>query len=663
MNDTYYVTTPIYYVNAEPHFGHLYTTLVADTLKRFHRQRGREVYMLTGTDEHSQKIERAAAAAGHETQPFVDRLAGVFQSVFDRWGLEYDQFIRTTADFHKRGAQELWRRCEEAGFIYKGEYAGWYCIPDNAFVEGPPDADPPPSCHECGGPTEWISEASYFFKLSEFQGRLLEHYRAQPEFIRPEARRNEIISFVESGLRDLSISRVTTRWGVSVPGDPDHVMYVWFDALSNYITAVGFGNDKNDLWHYWPAVHLIGKDIVRFHTVYWPAFLMAAGVELPRTVMVHGMWLSGGRRMSKRFGNGIDIALLERHFSRDEVRYFCLSEMNLGQDGDFTYPALIRRANADLANGLGNLSSRALTMAHKYFDGRVPEGAGDAAVRAACEAATATLVREFEDYAFKRGIDAVRDAIAVVDKFITDRKPWVMAKDESKRGELADTIYTVLEALRMFTVLLTPVLPDAMPKIWRQLGLDGTPSDHDPATLEWGWLRAGHAIGEVAPVFPRLNEEKIMSDIEKETSAPEAPGASETPNEAAKAPEPEHATQAEPTTAAAEREYITIDDFAKVDLRVGEVLEASRIEGADKLLKLRVDLGEGEPRQILAGIAQHYEPESLVGRKVVIVANLKPRKMRGLESQGMVVAASVGDEGRPVLATFTEDVPNGARLK
>jgi methionyl-tRNA synthetase len=662
MKETYYVTTPIYYVNAEPHLGHLYTTLVGDTLKRFHRQRGRDVYFLTGTDEHSQKIERAASAAGMETQPFVDKLAAAFRAVFDRWGLEYDQFIRTTAEAHKRGAQELWRRCDEAGHIYKGEYAGWYCVPDNAFVDGPKDADPPPACPECGGPTEWLSEESYFFRLSEFQDRLLALYREHPDFIKPEARRNEIVSFVEGGLKDLSVSRVTTTWGVPVPGDPAHVMYVWFDALSNYITALGYGEREPGLWRYWPAVHLIGKDIVRFHSVYWPAFLMAAGLEVPKTVMVHGMWLSGGRRMSKRFGNGIDIGLLERHFMQDAVRYFCMSEMNFGQDGDFTYQSLIRRANADLANGLGNLSSRALTMAHKYFDGRVPDGEGDPAVRAAVEGAARSFVTAFEEYAFKRGIDAVRDAIAVVDKFITERKPWVLAKDEDRRAELAGTIYTVLEALRAFAVLLAPVLPAAAPQIWRQMGLEGAPSDLDPASLEWGGLAAGHPIGDVAPVFPRLNEEKIMSDIQDETRQPDAPEADASPAGAVEAPA-EHATQAEPTAAAADREYITIDDFTKVDLRVGEVLEASRIEGADKLLKLRVDVGEAEPRQILAGIAQYYEPDALVGRKVVIVANLKPRKMRGLESQGMVVAASVGDEGKPVIATFAEDVPNGARLK
>jgi methionyl-tRNA synthetase len=666
MTETFYITTPIYYVNAEPHYGHLYATLVCDTVKRVHIQRGYDTYFMTGTDEHSQKIERAAAKAGMQTRPFVDGLAAAFRQTFDHWGIGYDQFIRTTSDYHKAGAQELWSRCNEAGYLYKGEYAGWYCIPDNAFVDGPADADPPPTCPECGGPTEWIAEETYFFKLSAFQEKLLELYKEHPEFVQPEARRNEIVAFVEGGLKDLSVSRVTTSWGIPVPGDPKHVMYVWFDALSNYITGLGYGNDHGDLWRFWPAVHLVGKDIIRFHTVYWPAFLMAAGVELPKSVMVTGLWLSNGRKMSKRFGNGVDIGLLDRYFSHDAVRYFSLAEMTFGQDGDFTYEALINRANADLANGLGNLSSRSLTMLVKYFDGVVPEASSDANVREAVGRAIETCVREFPAFGFRQGIEAVREAMAVVDRYITTSKPWDLARDESRRTDLAEVLYTSLEALRIFAVLLAPTLPNSMPEIWRQLGLDGSPASVDPRTLEWGQLPAGTRIGEVKPVFPRLDREKLLAEIKVEVNTQmDAENAKEAGTEVP-APTGQHETQAQPAAApaaAAEPEYITIDDFAKVDMRVGTVLEASRIEGADKLLKLRIDLGEAAPRQILAGIAQYYEPESLVGRKVAVVANLKPRKMRGLESQGMVVAASAGDEGRPVIATFAEDVPNGARLR
>jgi methionyl-tRNA synthetase len=663
MTETFYVTTPIYYVNAEPHLGHLYTTMYADTLRRYNRQRGREVYFLTGTDEHSQKIERAAEAAGKPVGEFVDGLAARFQEIFSHWGLGYDQFIRTTSDYHKAGAQELWRRCDAAGFIYKGEYAGWYCHKDNAFVEGPDDPTaPPPHCPECGRLVEWLAEESYFFKLSEFQKPLLDYYAAHPDFIEPEARRQEIVAFGEGGLKDLAISRATTTWGVPVPSDPTHVMYVWFEALSNYVTALGFGNDHGDLWRFWPAVHVIGKDIMRFHAVYWPAFLMAAGVELPRTVLIHGMWLSGGRRMSKTEGNGVDIGLLDRHFSHDAVRYYCLSEMPYAQDGDFTYAALVDRANADLANGLGNLASRTLTMLERYFEGVVPESPGDQPVRSVVEGATELAIATFEGYDFRRGIEAIRHAMSVVDKYISDTKPWALAKDAAKREELATVLVTALEALRFFTVLLAPVLPEGAPKIWAQLGLAGDPGAIDPHALAWGATPAGHRIGAIEPVFPRLNKEAVMAEIEKETHAAPAQTGAEAPTAApTAAPTGEHETQAEPLVE--EPDYITIDDFLKVELKVGEVLEAGRIEGADKLLKLRVDVGEAEPRQILAGIAEHFAPEALVGRKIVVVANLKPRKMRGLESQGMLLAASLGEEGKPVLATFADEVPNGARLK
>ena len=655
MTDRFYITTPIYYVNAEPHLGHLYATMLADTVCRFNRQRGRETYFLTGTDEHSQKIERAAEAKGIPVQAFVDGLAGRFRGVFDHWKIGYDQFIRTTSDVHKAGAQELWRRCRDAGLIYKSVYAGWYCVQDNAFIDGPKEG-PPPECPDSGGPAEWVEEESYFFRLSAFQDRLLAHYREHPEFIQPESRRNEIVSFVSGGLQDLSISRVTTTWGVQVPDDPAHVMYVWFDALSNYITALGFGTSPDeDRWKFWPGVHLIGKDILRFHTVYWPAFLMGAGLPLPQKVMVHGLWMSGGRKMSKRLGNGVDIGLLDRHFSHDAVRYYCLAEMAFGQDGDFTYGALVDRANADLANGIGNLASRTLTMLAKYFDGVLPSAEVDASVRASVGGAVVAAVGDFEGFEFRRGIESIRAAMAVVDRYISDTKPWAIAKDSSRRDELAAVLVTAFEALRAFVVILAPALPEGSTAIWRSMNLDGLPSDVDPGTLELGAVPAGHRIGEVAPVFPRLNKEQIMDDISKETAVEGAPAPEAATPQAAAAPAPEP-VKAEP-------DYITIDDFAKVELRVGQVLAADRIEGADKLLKLSVDLGEAEPRQVLAGIAMHYAPETLIGRKIVVCSNLKPRKMRGLESQGMILAASVGDDGVPVLATFTEDVPNGVRLK
>jgi methionyl-tRNA synthetase len=382
---------------------------------------------------------------------------------------------------------------------------------------------------------------------------------------------------------------------------------------------------------------------------------MGAGLPVPQKVMVHGLWMSGGRKMSKRLGNGVDIGLLDRHFTHDAVRYYCLAEMGFGQDGDFTYGALVDRANADLANGIGNLASRTLTMLAKYFDGVLPQAGPDSAVRTTVEQATATAVSEFENFEFRRGIEAIRSAMAAVDRYISDTKPWAIAKDAGRRDELAVVLVTAFEALRAFVVVLAPALPEGSAAIWRSMNLDGSPSDVDPGTLQVGVVPAGHRIGEIAPVFPRLNKEQIMDDITKETAVEGAP----TPE----AGTPPAATAPAPEPAKTEPDYITIDDFAKVELRVGQVLAADRIEGADKLLKLSVDLGEAEPRQVLAGIAMHYAPETLIGRKIVVCSNLKPRKMRGLESQGMILAASVGEDGVPVLATFTEDVPNGVRLK
>lgn len=655
MTDRFYITTPIYYVNAEPHLGHLYATMLADTVRRFQTQRGRESYFLTGTDEHSQKIERAAEAKGVPVQQFVDGLAGRFREVFDHWKIGYDQFIRTTSDAHKAGAQELWRRCRDAGLIYKSVYAGWYCVQDNAFIDGPKDG-PPPECPDSGGPAEWVEEESYFFRLSEFQDRLLAYYREHPGFIQPDSRRNEIVSFVEGGLQDLSISRVTTKWGVQVPDDPAHVMYVWFDALSNYVTALGFSESPEpERWKFWPGVHLIGKDILRFHTVYWPAFLMGAGLPLPERVMVHGLWMSGGRKMSKRLGNGVDIGLLDRHFQHDAVRYYCLAEMGFGQDGDFTYGALVDRSNADLANGIGNLASRTLTMLAKYRESVIPDAAVDPAVLSALEQAVTTAVAEFENFEFRRGIEALRVAMATVDRFISDRKPWAMAKDPALERELDVVLVTAFAAVRALVVTLAPTLPEGAEALWRSLNFEGTASAVDPGALAIGDVPAGHRIGDIVPVYPRLNKEQIMDEITKETAADGAAPVEPAASAAAVAPAPTPATE--------DDAFITIDDFAKVDLRVGQILAADRIEGADKLLKLSVDLGETEPRQVLAGIALHYAPEALVGRKIVVVANLKPRKMRGLVSHGMILAASVGDDGVPVLATFAEDVPNGIRLK
>jgi len=677
---TFYVTTPIYYANSLPHLGHLYTMIVADTIARAKRQRGIETYFLTGTDEHGINIERAAQKAGRTPQEQADYVVSYFKRMTNAFALDtehggYDIFMRTTAPFHYEGVSELWRRIAKAttpkgnDAIYKGHYEGWFCAACAEYktedeYQKPKNEGQPPTCLIHDTLLDRVSEESYFFRLSDYDEALLAVCASRPDFIRPESRANEVISFVRGGLQDLSVSRLRTSvsWGVPVPDDPAHTMYVWFDALTNYITAIGFGNEEREravgFERFWPALHLVGKDILRFHAVYWPAFLLAAGIELPRAIVAHGMWVDpNGRKMSKTLGNTIELDVLQKHFSIDAIRYFCLREMVFGQDGRFGYESLIDRSNSDLASGLGNLSSRTLTMIERYCGSRIPSGriseekllfakrtgvdTDETTVAGFIEHARNQFLLHFENLAFSRALEAAWSVVARVDKMITDAKPWDLAKDENQKQTLGAVLYRAAESLRWLSVLLYPVMPEASRAIWKQLGLEDAPDKLDPSTLKWGELPEGISIGDVQAVFPRLDKVKILAEI-NQTDVPEAP-----------ASEP-----AEGITS-----FIEIDDFAKVDLRVGQVLSAERIPKADKLLLLKVDLGEEQPRQILAGIAQYYEAEKLVGRKVVIVANLKPRKLRGLESQGMVVAASYGEEGRPVIATFTEDVPNGARLK
>src|SRR5215208_43479 len=682
--NTFYVTTPIYYANSLPHLGHLYTMIVADTIARAKRQRGIETYFLTGTDEHGINIERAAERAGRTPKEQADFVVSYYKKMTSEFGLDtahggYDIFMRTTEPFHYEGVSELWRKCAKAktpkgnSAIYKGHYEGWFCAACAEYkTEDEYQKGEPPTCLIHDTPLDRVSEESYFFRLSDYDEALLSVFESRPEFVRPEARRNEVMSFVRGGLQDLSVSRLKTSvsWGVPVPDDPAHTMYVWFDALTNYITAIGFGNEERQkavgFERFWPALHLVGKDILRFHAVYWPAFLLAAGVELPRAIVAHGMWLDpNGRKMSKTLGNVIELDVLQKYFSTDAIRYFCLREMVFGQDGRFGYEALIDRANSDLASGLGNLSSRTLTMIARYCDSRIPSSVipedklllakrtgvdtDETTGAGFIEHARDQSLLHFENLAFSRALEAAWSVVARVDKMITDAKPWDLAKDENQKQTLSVVLYRAAESLRWLSVLLHPVMPGASRAIWNQLGLDGSPAHFNPSELKWGELKEGAMIGDVQPVFPRLDKAKIMSEINGEQTQPELP-----------VPPKEHATQAD---AVGVTSFIEIDDFAKVDLRVGQVLSAERVPRADKLLLLKVDLGEEQPRQILAGIAQYYEPEKLIGRKVVIVANLKPRKLRGFESQGMVVAASYGEEGRPVIATFTEDVPNGARLK
>ena len=679
MSKTFYVTTPIYYVNSHPHLGHLYTTIIADTVARYKRQRGFDTYFLTGTDEHGINIERAAEKVGLPVQQHVDNIVNVFQTAFADYNFSNNHWIRTTDDYHKQGVAELWRRVRDNGFIYKGSYEGWYCGSCNEFYNESEALKNDDSVLVCSmhtmTPMDYITkEESYFFKLSAFQDRLLEYYEKNPNFIRPEVRRNEVISFVSGGLKDLSVSRTSVKWGIPVPDDPEHTIYVWFDALSNYITAMGYGKKDGDsnFQKYWPAnLQLVGKDILRFHTVYWPAFLLAAGIEPAQTCFAHGMWLSGGRKMSKGLGNVIDLSVLAKHFQPDAVRYFCLREMSFGNDGDFTYEALLDRVTADLASGLGNLSNRTLTMIRNFFEGEIPavtspENAELQSRAAEVKSAVANVLeqfdKEFDEYNFSRGLESVWQAISVVDKFISDAKPWDIAKDESRRAELALVLHTSIAALRNFIVLLAPVLPTATQSIWQQLGETGNAADIAPNAL--APLKSGTRIGEIEGVFPRLDKKKVMTEIKKEEAASQEARTQETKTETPAAPAPEEASATSAAPAAPEGiAYIGIEDFLKVELRVGQILTAEPVPKADKLLRFTIDLGEPEPRQVLAGIAQYYEAEKLIGRKVIVVANQAPRKLRGFESQGMILAASIGEEGKPVLAGFLEEVPNGARLK
>ncbi len=674
--NTFYVTTPIYYANSLPHLGHLYTTIIADVLKRYKKQRGFKTYFLTGTDEHGINIQRAAEKNNRTPKEQVDYVAGELEKMFGEFGLDgthggYDIFMRTSYGFHYEGVQELWRRAAKNktpkgnDAIYKGFYSGWFCAACASFKTEdeyikPENEGDLPRCLVHETQLDRIEEESYFFRLSDYDEALLNLYESRPDFIRPEARRNEVISFVKAGLQDLSVSRLKTSvsWGIPVPDDEAHTMYVWFDALSNYITAVGFGNtEKTGFEKWWPALHLVGKDILRHHAIYWPAFLLAADVELPAGVFSHGLLLDvEGRKMGKTQRNVIELPILRKHFTNDMLRYFVLREVVFGQDGKIGYETVVDRSNSDLASGLGNLSSRTLTMIQKYREGVIPSGNiaeenfihakranvdGDSqGLATAFELVRDQFLISFDDFAFSRALESVWSIIARVDKLISDAKPWELIKDENQKETLNAVLYRSCETLRWLCVLLYPSMPEAAMKIYSQLGLNEDISVIDPASLKWGDLKEGTKITEVEAVFPRLDKKKIMSEIEEEKTKTET--AEEQKEE--------------------EKTFIAIDDFIKVELKAGEVLTAERLPKSDKLLIFTIDLGEAKPRQILAGLAEYYTPEEMVGKKVVVVSNLAPRKLRGYESQGMICAASP-EGGKPVIATFTEDVPNGARLK
>ncbi|GAC1620411.1 MAG: methionine--tRNA ligase [Candidatus Acidiferrum sp.] len=657
----YYITTPIYYVNARPHLGHTYTTIAADAIARYKQMRGYDVLFLTGTDEHGQKVERSARKNEESPIEFVDRVAAEYRDLWKALGLRVDRFIRTTETRHAHAVQHLFREIQNNGYVDKGHYEGNYCVYDEMYIE---DATPGANCPECGRPTERVKEENYFFKLSKFENPLLDYYEKHPEFIQPEARRNEVLAFVRGGLRDLSISRTSLKWGIPWPGDEKHVFYVWSDALTNYITAVGYPIKKDEFNRFWPAdVHLVGKEIIRFHAVYWPAFLMAAGLELPKKIFAHGHLLFQDEKMSKSRGNIQSAEPITRVLGVDALRYFLLREIVFGGDGSFSREALIARYNSDLANGLGNLVSRTISMIERYLGGAVPQFRNlsneDMRLGADFEPLKTNVLRHFDAFEFSRALEWIWAYIASVDQYLTTEQPWAADKDSNSPQRKANVLWTAGEAIRVIAALAHPILPEATAKIWSILGQTGHVGAQDLDSLRWGQLTPGTQLGKLQALFPRVEKSEAMERIEAMENELQNPAA-----KAVAAAASETASTAAAAVAAAPivPVKIGIEDFVKVEMRVGQIQTAERIVGADKLLKLTVDIGT-EIRQICAGIAQFYEPEALIGRKVAVVVNLAPRKLRGVESNGMIIAASVGPEGRPVLAGFAEDVEVGARLK
>lgn len=649
-NKTFYVTTPIYYPSDKLHIGHALTTTMADTLARYKKMRGYDVFFLTGSDEHGQKIQRKAKEAGVTPKEYVDKIVASFQHLWKKLNIEYDDFIRTTEERHIKVVQELFKKIYDQGDIYKAEYEGWYCTPCESFwterqlVDG--------NCPDCGRPVELVKEESYFFKMSKYADRLLQYIDEHPEFIQPATRRNEMINFIKQGLEDLCVSRTTFDWGIPVPIDNKHVIYVWFDALTNYISALGYGSGDPKFEKFWPhAVHLVGKDIMRFHTIIWPAILMAAGIDLPKIVFGHGWLLVDGSKMSKSKGNVVDPLVLIDKYGSDAIRYFLLREMPYGADGYYSEEALILRINTDLANDYGNLLSRTTSMINKFCQGRIPapgeEEPLDQELKDIAEKLPEEVDRALNQFEFSNALAAIFKLINKANKYIEETAPWALAKDPAKAGRLGTVMYNLVESIRISTILLSPFMPETPPKVWAQLGLSDYPEVQTWESLSWGRAPVGVKINRGNPIFPRIDESKALAG---EQPAEEVKKVTE-----ANKPQAEE-KQSSPGVV----DLISIDDFAKVDLRVAEVVEAQKVENADKLLKLKVRLGE-EERTIVAGIALHYKPEELVGKKVVVVANLKPAKLRGITSQGMLLAASQGEQLGVI--TLDRDVPSGAKVR